>query len=413
VVRQEQREHVKVALLYIDLDNFKYINDSLGHLAGDQLIVEIASLLRDETRGSDMIGRIGGDEFAVLVYHVEPTMLHPVAERFRRAIAHYTFKYDGKTFDSSCSIGAALFNAEITEKEQILAQADFACHEAKREGRNCVHVYTSDDAKRMSLLSSDMGWTRTIKESLLNDGFLLAYQPIVQFPDQTVTHYEVLVRMLDVAGELIMPAGFLPSAERFGLMTQIDEWVINHALQQLADVHRRDPDIGFSINLSGSSIEDERMLTVIKQALSEYAVPADKVLFEVTESVAMASLSKASAMLNELRQLGCSTALDDFGVGYSSFAYLKELPVDFVKIDGSFIRDLEDNTLNQAFVRSINDIAHEMGKFTIAEFVEDSTTVHLLSAAGVDYGQGFHFGRPILETDFELILPKVRRGAGD
>jgi len=400
VMRKIRGDKNYVALLYIDLDNFKYINDTMGHLAGDQLIVEAASILNHRARDGDILARIGGDEFAVLLYRPDPTLIEDVAESFRKQLEDYTFKFEGKVVDIGCSIGAAVLDETISSKEQLLAKADFACHEAKRLGRNRVHVFSAEDDDCVTNMSNDIGWTRRIKHALEHDRFVLASQPICNVLTGEQEYAEILIRMLDEKDELIMPAGFLPAAERFSLIPQIDMWVIKSSIQYISEQSKQGNQIKLSINLSAKSIEDSSLIKKIKRLISEYHVNPESIMFEVTETAAIGNLQKASKMLGKLQNLGCKTALDDFGIGYSSFAYLKDLPIDVVKIDGSFVKDSATDTLHYAMVRSINDIAHEMKKKTVAEFVEDESVLVVLKELGVDYGQGYHLGKPEVISDF-------------
>lgn len=400
VMRKIRGDKNYVALLYIDLDNFKYINDTMGHLAGDQLIVEAASILNSRARDGDILARLGGDEFAVLLYRPDPTLIEEVAESFRRRLEEYIFKFEGKVVDVACSIGAAVLDDTIESKEQLLAKADFACHEAKRLGRNRVHVFTPDDDDGVTSMSNDIGWTHRIKHALKHDRFVLACQPICNTVTNEQEYGEILIRMLDEKDELIMPAGFLPAAERFGLILQIDIWVVEHSLKYMSKQREAGNQVKLSINLSAKSIEDQSVILSIKNLINEYDVDPESIMFEVTESAAMGNLQKASKILGQLQGLGCKTALDDFGIGYSSFAYLKDLPIDVVKIDGSFVKDSAIDSLHYAMVRSINDIAHEMNKQTVAEFVEDESVLSVLKELKVDYVQGYYLGKPEVITDF-------------
>jgi diguanylate cyclase (GGDEF)-like protein len=390
----------QVALLYIDLDNFKYVNDTLGHLAGDQLIVEIGAIINQRARASDVLARLGGDEFALLLNRPDSIHIETIAESFCNTLSDYNFKFKGRIVDISASVGAAILTEDIESKEDLLVRADFSCHEAKRLGRNRFHVYTERDGEQMSNLNNDIGWARRIKNALAHDQFVIASQPIIDTCTRSVHYSEVLIRMKDEKGSLILPGGFLPAAERFGLMTKIDEWVIAHACELLASIHSRNPDFRFSINLSASSLENLKFIETIKSSINEWNISPESLLFEVTETAAMNNLQNASLILQELQSIGCKTALDDFGTGYSSFTYLKELPVDFIKIDGSFVKEIDSNTLHKAMVRAINDIAHELGKQTIAEFVESESIMTELAELKVDFAQGFHLGKPeILEID--------------
>ncbi|MEJ2142178.1 MAG: EAL domain-containing protein [Gammaproteobacteria bacterium] len=399
VVERTQRDHLKQdSLLYIDLDNFKYVNDTLGHLAGDCLLVEVTELLTSRTRKSDLLARIGGDEFAILLYEVDRETAQSVAEQYRALLQDYVFKYEGKVVDVGCSIGIAMLEDDVLNKDDVLSRADFSCHIAKLEGRNKVHLYTEKDKEQINILSDDIGWTRRIKSSLENNQFIIAKQPIVDASLQGTNKYEVLLRMVDINNNLIMPSGFLQPAERFGLMVDIDKWVIRHALSMMKEEAKQTPDIEYSINLSAQSFESSELVNVITEEINKYKLNPAAITFEITETVAMADIGLAVKFLTTLRALGCKTALDDFGVGYSSFAYLKDLPVDYVKIDGSFVRDVENNPLNKTILKSISDVAQAMDKKTIAEFVESKETVRILELIGVDYVQGLYIGKPEIPT---------------
>ncbi len=395
------------AIIYLDLDNFKYVNDTMGHLAGDQLIVEVSKLLQARIRKADILGRMGGDEFAILLYHESDVKLSYVADCFREILCNYTFKYEGHVVDITCSIGAAYINNEIKTKEDLLARADFACHEAKRLGRNQVYVYSKDDDKHVSDMSRDIGWTRRIKQALIHDHFLLACQPIYNTKENTVSYYEVLLRMTDVDDKIIMPYGFLAAAERFGLMLEIDSWVLRNALRLLSEQQKCNPTIKISINLSAHSIDNETTFDLIKNEIELYNIDPKNLLFEVTETIAIANMNTANKLLRNIQSLGCKTALDDFGVGYSSFAYLADLPVDVVKIDGLFVKDMATKSLNKTMVRAINDIAHEFGKETVAEYVENAEIYNLINQIGVDYSQGYHLGKPEIIYNYQSDLTEL------
>ena len=387
------------ALLYLDLDNFKFVNDTLGHLAGDQVLVEVTEMLSQRNRRSDLLARLGGDEFAILLYDVEKEQVLQAAEAHRKLLDEYIFKYEGSVVQIGCSIGVTLFGKRPISKEELLVQADVACHLAKRSGRNRVHVYDSVDKENMAAMTEDMGWASKIKTAIDQDLFCLACQPIMELKSNEVFRQEILLRMRDETGSLILPAGFIASAERFGLMRAVDNWVVNHAIESLGRQLQKNPKLHFSINLSAESVGDFSMLETITNALYNHNVPPTAVTFEITETVAIANLGPAVEFLTRLRNLGCQTALDDFGVGYSSFAYLKDLPVDFVKIDGSFVRDVHRDKLQLAMVRSMNDIAHAMGKYTVTEFVDNRDAVSVLREIGVDYIQGYFVGSPTLLGD--------------
>jgi len=383
-----------LALLYIDLDNFKFINDTMGHLAGDQLLVEVTDMLSRRTRKSDLLSRLGGDEFALLIYGTNEEQVAAAAESYRKLLADYVFKYDGKIVNIGCSIGVTLFGREPQIKEDILVQADIACHIAKRNGRNRTHIYKSDDKENMAAMSADMGWAARIKNAIAQNQFIITCQPIIDVKTKKVSRQEVLLRLRSDDGTVIHPSGFLPSAERFGLMRAIDQWVIENSIEILGNQLKRKPDTRFSINISAKTLEDAAMFDVITQALKQHGVDPKYVTFEITENTAISTMVSAVDFLNKVRNLGCQTALDDFGVGYSSFAYLKDLPVDLVKIDGSFVRNMQKDALQFAMVRSMNDVAHALGKQTVAEYVESAECLEKLQEIGVDYVQGYFIGKP-------------------
>ena len=382
------------ALLYIDLDNFKFVNDTLGHMAGDQLLVEVTKMFTRRNRKSDLLARLGGDEFAILIYGAKRNQVIAAADSHRKLLSDYVFKYDGKVVNIGCSIGLALFGQETLLKEDILAQADIACHIAKRSGRNRIHIYDSDDRRSVAEMSKDMGWATLIKSAIENENFIILGQPIAETHTNHIERYEILLRMRGEDGENILPAGFLPAAERFGLIRSIDRWVVRSSIAMLGKVLVRNPNCNFAINLSAKSLDDRSMFNTITSTLEQHGVKPTSVTFEITENVAIANMSSAIEFLKRLRILGCKTALDDFGVGYSSFAYLKDLPVDFVKIDGSFVKNISTDALQYTMVRSMNDVAHAMGKQTVAEYVDSQASLDKLKEIGVDFVQGFHIGRP-------------------
>ena len=388
------------ALFYIDLDNFKYVNDTLGHAAGDRVLIEVAAILHKRARKSDMIARLGGDEFAVLLYNTSPELAVQVAESFREQMMNYTFKQASERVDIGCSIGVGMITSATKSATESMSQADIACHFAKREGRNRVHLFKPADEAGFVSMSLDMGWSRRIREAIKDDRFALACQPIVHTQTGRIDSYEVLIRMLDDNDELIMPGGFLPAAERFGLSVDIDKWVIVHAIDALAEQRKQKPSLRYSINLSGQTLSDLSVTDLIVAKLKATGLDPAALIFEVTETVAIADMAVAETFLSRLQEIGCKTALDDFGSGFSSFAYLKDLPVDSVKIDGRFVKNLAKSPVDQAMVKAMNDIAHALGKETVAEFVENEESLVLLKEYGVDSAQGYHLGRPdIMQPD--------------
>lgn len=394
VERVKRAGGICCSLLYIDLDNFKYVNDTLGHAAGDRLIIEVAGILDKRARKSDLIARIGGDEFTVLLFDTTPVLSVQVAESFRAKLADYIFMYSGEKIDIGCSIGITGISPKTSSATEVLSQADLACHLAKRGGRNRVHLYNTDDAESAAAMTLDMGWSRRIKEAIEKDGFVLACQPIVDTSTREVECYEVLIRMLDEHNELIMPSGFLSTADRFGLSVDIDKWVIRHAIEGLAKQRVTSPKLRYAINLSGRTLTTPGICELIQDLLRETGLDPSALTFEVTETVAIADMAAAENFLSRLRSMGCATSLDDFGSGMASFAYLKDLPINSVKIDGRFVKNLATSPVDQAMVKAMNEIAHALGKTTIAEFVENEASFILLAAYGVDFAQGYHLGRP-------------------
>ena len=402
-VARVARHGAECALFYVDLDQFKYINDTLGHAAGDQLLVEISNMLLAHVRDGDLLSRFGGDEFTLLVYDVGRDQTLKVGENFRQLFEDYTFYYDGKSFNVTSSIGCAIIDHYVESADEVLSHADLACNMAKTHGRNRVQLYDPDDSRKAGM-AEDMGWAARVREMLEHDRFQLVYQPIVCVETGHIDNYEVLVRMVCDDGQIILPGGFMPAAERFGLIHSVDRWIVTRAIRQLAEHHRKGGMVGFSINLSGKAFEDELLLPTIQQLLEETQLDPSWLTFEITETAAIANLTAAETFISALKDIGCQFALDDFGSGFSSFSYLKHLPVDKLKIDGSFVQALARESVDQAMVQSMNQVAHALGKKTVAEYVEDETSLTLLRSYGVDFAQGNHIGKP-REVLVNLALP--------
>jgi len=396
VVERARRQQQHCTLLYIDLDNFKYVNDTLGHLAGDRLLVEVSQLLGRRARRGDLVARLGGDEFTMLLYGTRADEARTIAESFRKALDEYHFRHDGEVVNIGCSIGAATISEDTRSSQEALSHADFACHLAKLGGRNRIHVFEKEDELNVAAMSIDMGWSRRIKDAIRDNRFVLASQPIIHLQSGKAVIHEILVRLRDERDNIVMPDGFLPSADRFGLSAEIDRWVIVNTIRHLAVRRQFMPELRYTINLSGQTLSQPDVAELIITELGCQKLDPAALIFEVTETTAIADMLSAEAFLARLKSIGCKTALDDFGSGMSSFAYLRDLPVDIVKIDGRFVRNLGANPVDQAMVRAMNDIAHALGKETIAEFVESEDSLKLLHEIGVDYAQGFHMARPNL-----------------
>jgi diguanylate cyclase (GGDEF)-like protein/PAS domain S-box-containing protein len=384
------------ALCYLDLDQFKVINDTCGHVAGDQLLRQLGGLLQAHVRKRDTLARLGGDEFGVLMEHCSLQQAKRVANVLRAAIEQYRYAWENKSFGIGVSIGLVPINETSESIAGVLRAADSACFAAKDGGRNRVYIYQENDmalAKR----HGEMQWVARINRALEEDRLKLNYQPIVPVSNGKPKglHYELLIRMQDESGEMVPPGAFLPAAERYNLITKLDRWVVGAALrwftqnpQHLECLHL------CNINLSGQSIGEKEFLDFLIPQFEQAAVPAQKLCFEITETAAIANLISAANFIRALKAQGCRFALDDFGSGLSSFAYLKALPVDFIKIDGVFVKDIVDDPVDFTMVKAIQEIARVMGKQTIAEFVENQAILKKLRTIGVDYVQGYGIGRP-------------------
>ncbi|NIC43355.1 EAL domain-containing protein, partial [Aquabacterium sp. A08] len=401
------REHV---LCYLDLDQFKIVNDTCGHVAGDELLRQVTQRMRGLLRAADTLARLGGDEFGLILQSCPLERALQLANTLREAIADFRFGWEGKSFSIGVSIGLVCIDQTQRDLGLLLACADAACYAAKESGRNRVHVYQVDDSRLMEQ-QGQMQWVSRLQSALDQDRLRLYVQPIVPlFPapgDQT--HFEILVR-LEEDGKVVLPGAFLPAAERYGLMARIDQWVVNNTLAWMGDRLRQQGRLDgvYCINLSGASLSDERFRQNLHASLEQLQLPRGAVCFEITETAAVANLSKVVHFIGEVQQLGCLFALDDFGSGLSSFAYLKNLPVDFLKIDGGFVKDIESDPIDLAMVQAINAIGHVMGLKTIAEYVCSEGILERVREIGVDYAQGFHLGepRPLVDMAQVRLMPR-------
>ena len=396
VLESAHSENTEHALAIVNLDQFKFVNDSSGHDAGDELLRQVAKLLRSVVRKRDTLARLSSDEFALLIEDCDAKHARENVEKIRHVIDAYEFAWQERKHVVTASIGLVAVTSRCDDANSVLSMADTACFAAKDSGRNRVHVYEKDHPA-VSRHQGEMRWATRINDALVDNRFELNFQRIRPVADSGATgdHYELLLRMRDEVGNIVMPAEFLPAAERYDLSPKIDRWVVGAALDWL----QRNPALAdrlhlCGINLSGQSLSNEDVVCFILERLTESGIPGEKLCFEVTETAAVSDLVQANHFIALLKDRGCKFALDDFGSGFSSFAYLKKLPVDFLKIDGSFVRDIATDTIDLAMVRSINEIGHMMGKHTIAEFVEDRNVLDILKRIGVDYAQGYEIGRP-------------------
>lgn len=385
----------EIAILYLDLDRFKVVNDTCGHKAGDTLIKDIAQLLEKALPESAMLARLGGDEFGVIIEKASPEQAHEIAESLLNVAQEFRFMWDKRIFHLGVSIGMVVCDNSDTTGEQYLSMADAACYFAKEQGRNQIHLYHKND-KSMQRYQKELDWVTTINHAHDEDRFLLYYQlmrPLTSANDGF--YYEVLLRLKDRDGTVIEPNAFLPTAERFEMNVKIDKWVISNTFEylhanpeHLANLKR------CSINLNCHSLADRDFKLFVLNAFDKYAIPYDKICFEVIESVAIIKMEDTLRFMQSFKELGCSFALDDFGSGFSSYNYLKSLPVDIVKIDGAFIKDMLNDPVDVAMVASIKEVAKAMGMTTVAEFVESEATMAQLGRIGIDFAQGFSVSAP-------------------
>lgn len=391
------------ALIYLDLDQFKYVNDTLGHAAGDELLIEVSQLLKDKLREGDLLARFGGDEFTILLYDADEHAVDIVAHNLLGFFESYRFFAESQLFNVTCSMGITHLNRQTESADTALSHADIACNIAKTEGRNCFHVYDPAN-KQLDGMAEDMGWAGRVKNAYENDHFSLVYQPIVSVHDNKVEDYEVLLRMDLDDGQCILPGGFIPAAERFGLINNVDRWTVSRAMHALVKLHEKNSHICFAINLSGRAFEDKELLPMIQGILDNTGLDPTSLTFEITETAAIANITAATNFITKLKDMGCQFALDDFGTGFCSFAYLKNLPVDKLKIDGAFVQSLDTSKVDRAMVQSMNQIAHALGKQTIAEFVQNEKTLNILKEYGVDFAQGHYLGKPLPTIDTKKTI---------
>jgi diguanylate cyclase (GGDEF)-like protein/PAS domain S-box-containing protein len=394
------REHLAL-LLYVDLDQFKLINDISGHLAGDQLLAQLALVLRKQVGDTDLLARLGGDEFGVLVSEVgSRAEASRIAENVRCCIDGYVFIWEQRSYNISASIGAVAIDGPGVQVKDLLSQADTACYIAKELGRNRVHFYLEHDGQT-ALRRSEMEWANRLRGAIDGRRLVLVCQEIWPLPLVSAgagdISIEVLLRFRDDSGELVVPGVFMPAAERYGLMPAIDRWVVQTTLANFDRLHRVGTGLRLAaINLSGASLDDSSLADDIVGWLKQYRVDPSRVCFEVTETVAVRNLSQVVRFMERLRAVGCAISLDDFGAGMSSFTYLKNLPLDFIKIDGSFIRDMQTDPVSYLMVKAVTDIGHRLGLEVVAEWVTDAETVQALAALGVNAVQGFSLHQPEL-----------------
>ena len=414
--KAQRRQH---ALLYMDLDQFKVVNDTCGHIAGDILISQLSSVLGERIRASDMLARLGGDEFGLLMEDCPIERAQHIAEKHREAIKNFSFTWQDKTFKIGVSIGLVPINAESESAVEVMSAADSACYVAKNKGGNRIHL-DSGGFGESHTMRGEMGWVAKINRALQEDRFCLYYQNVlpVAAPHPCSEHYEILLRMIDDDGAIVLPMEFIPAAEKYNLMPAIDRWVIHTLFAAQGErwrtlvgerpIEAPNDNLFCAINLSGASLNDDSFLEFLHTQIAEQRIPPGVLCFEITETVAINNLQQASNFIREFKALGCRFALDDFGSGMSSFAYLKNLPVDYLKIDGTLVTDIVNDPVSRVMVEAINKICQSMNIRTVAEFVENHDILRHITEIGMDYAQGYAIHKPAPLADYETQLVRVR-----
>lgn len=406
IIEDAQYNNKNHSLCYMDLDQFKTVNDTCGHAAGDELLKQISARINSKTRETDTFARVGGDEFGLLLIGCPIEKATILAEKIRKTVEEFRFKWDNKIFKIGISIGIATINNKSGSAKEIQSAADTACYLAKEQGRNRINVYETGSTA-ITKYTNETNWLNRINIALDNNDFILYFQKIASLHNKKYEHYEVLIRMLDKDGKTIPPDSFIPAAERFYVISSIDSWVIKNTLlimqeEQYSNIH-------FSINLSGQSISDLKFMNDCISQLADSDIDTGRICFEITETAMIENLTNAQHSIATLRGLGCKIALDDFGSGLSSFAYLKNLPVDYLKIDGCLIKEMENDPVNITMVESIIHIGQSMGLETIAEYVENKSLLKILDGLGIDYVQGYGIARPVPLDKIKLAEIKLKK----
>jgi len=395
-IRNAKAQAATHTLLYLDLDQFKIVNDTCGHAAGDELLQQLSQLLLGAVRHRDTLGRLGGDEFGMLFENCPLDKAIEIANSLLKSIEAFNFTWGESAFTLGISIGVVPIDRSTTDLASTMSAADSACYIAKESGRNQVQIAHMGD-RRLQERHGEMQWVSRLNRAIEEDQFTLYYQPIIPCANKSrhYTHLEILVRLIDDDGTVIAPGAFLAAAEKYNIVSGIDRWVIKNSMSWLAETEKSGGDpITISINLSGQTIGSPDMLKFIIDQMEETGVPAEQIIFEITETAAIANITSATSFMLTLRGCGFRFSLDDFGSGLSSFTYLKKLPVDFLKIDGTFVRDILSDPVDYAMVKSINELGQLLGKETIAEFVETTELADELERMGVNYVQGYAFAKP-------------------
>ena len=402
-----QSSNTNHCLCYLDLDQFKIVNDSAGHAAGDELLRKLTIYLKSKIRSRDTLARHGGDEFGLLLDNCRVDQAYRIASNLLVAIKNFNFEWRGRNYSVGASIGLVPITAKTTGTAELMSQADVACYTAKDMGRNQVHIYENEE-NNLAVRHSEILKVSELSDSIKANRFRLYCQEIspLQTGTQESSHYELLIRSVGTDGKIELPKTFIPAAERYGMMAAVDRWVISSAFDQYVNLFDQEENIKIAINLSGNSLADSSLLQFVRSQIIESGIRAENICFEITETAAISNLERAIKIIADLKELGCEFALDDFGSGVSSFTYLKNLPVDYLKIDGSFVQDMVNDPINVAMVAAINEVGHVMGIKTIAEFAESTEIIKQLTDLSVDYAQGYAISTPM---PIDIVASKLNR----
>lgn len=395
-----RKDDYPLAIFYVNIDGFSYVNNTYGHIEGDRVLQHLAAVLKQSVRPTDLVARYGGDLFAIALIGIDADFVESKAQFILNNIEQTKVKLGSREHGLTVTIGAA-FGATSKQSQMALAvlfeNADLALLLAKEKGRNHIYVYCEEDETHRKKLGTQFNNLETLKQALQAGRFSMHYQPIVHLQSGETHHYEALIRLRDEAGNVLPPDVFIKVAEKFGLATKIDCMVVTTCIQKLAELAREGNPAGLAINLSGKSVGNNEILALIKHEITATGVDPTKIVFEITETAAFENIERVQQFVREIKQLGCRFALDDFGVGFSSFYYIKQLDIDYLKIDGTFIRNIRESINDKVFVQAMVEISRVYGMKVIAEWVENAEIVSLLKDANVDYGQGYHFGKPAAE----------------
>jgi diguanylate cyclase (GGDEF)-like protein/PAS domain S-box-containing protein len=397
------------AVCYMDLDQFKLVNDTAGHSAGDELLRSLVDFLQHLIRRGDTLARLGGDEFGLLLENCSQSNAIDLAQSIVDCVRRFRFAWNDQNFTIGISIGVVPINANTDSAIQVMSQGDVACYTAKDMGRNRIHIYDANGSEPASF-HKELFQAADLREALTDDRFEIHAQPIYYIGEEhkSLHHYELLIRLVDKSGNLVAPGKFLPAAERYGMMSAVDRWVVKYACRTFGSSIQLPPDVGLSINLSRSSLLDEPLIDEIIHEIGRSPLLGKQICFEISESAASLNLSDALRNIEQLKTTGCEVALDDFGSGLSSFAYLKSLPVDYLKIDGSFIQDMANDSIDRSMITMINDVGHMIGTQTVAKSVENEKSMVELKKLGIDFIQGFYCGRPVSVDELFKSAPLLR-----